>query len=487
MKLLLITGMHRSGTSCLAGCLEQAGVDLGTALLPAAQENALGFKENARVTFLNEDVLANSGHSWDAPPRGGAVWRREDLERRDFFLADHRNLGVVGIKDPRLIFTAENWLALPYETAIVATIRHPLRVVDSLVRRAGGKMSHAYALSLWTAYAQRLLELSERHPITIVDFDAPRRLYLSRIIQIASALGLEKTEKIDFRREGLRHGGDEGTALDDTAVSLHKRLIALANTDTLPIWQGPRSNRSTALPSNPQRMDRCGSDALDAAFFEHSHRRAGAAWDRLSPYLDDLSEWRGALCLASILAQRQGDRQSARVFARRAIEICDEAGVGHWLLACASVDHQPAEALRAAQAAAARLANPCMALAMVGRLQRAAGHMQAARDAFCAALDIDPGHDEAAYGLAALDTANGDYMAAKTVIDRALAERPRDPGLLLWGCRIYLDCGDVGAARNAFNAACKTGRSDPVLKKAIDAAHMSHEGTAGTRSIEEEI
>ena len=51
--LLIITGMHRSGTSALAGMFAKAGAMLGDDLMPAAEDNPLGFWENNKAYFFH--------------------------------------------------------------------------------------------------------------------------------------------------------------------------------------------------------------------------------------------------------------------------------------------------------------------------------------------------------------------------------------------------------------------------------------------------
>ena len=66
-KPIIILGMHRSGTSCLAGTLEQAGVCLGK-VSTNNQFNKKGNREHSDVMQLNNDLLQFNHGSWDKPP-----------------------------------------------------------------------------------------------------------------------------------------------------------------------------------------------------------------------------------------------------------------------------------------------------------------------------------------------------------------------------------------------------------------------------------
>ncbi len=60
---VVILGMHRSGTSAVAGFLAKAGFFAGedADLLAAAEDNPKGFFERADVNALNDNFLAERG------------------------------------------------------------------------------------------------------------------------------------------------------------------------------------------------------------------------------------------------------------------------------------------------------------------------------------------------------------------------------------------------------------------------------------------
>ncbi len=74
-KALLVVGMHRSGTSALAGALSILGVDVGQDLLPARTgENDLGFFELKQVHSFHEHLLLSGGRTWDTPSPLTSSW-----------------------------------------------------------------------------------------------------------------------------------------------------------------------------------------------------------------------------------------------------------------------------------------------------------------------------------------------------------------------------------------------------------------------------
>ncbi len=227
MRVLTVLGMHRSGTSCLAGALEQAGVFLGE-VFTQNPFNARGNRESARVMTLHEGLLADNGHAWDAPPAPGEALRWSPARRaeRDGVIARYADGPTWGFKDPRTLLALPGWReALPgLET--VGTFRHPLAVAGSLAHRNG--LSRERALALWENYNARLLaeHRATGAPLVCFDVDAGEfRASLGRLGQrLALAGDLGATE---FFTDELRHqpaGGD--VPLPPAVADLYARLQA---------------------------------------------------------------------------------------------------------------------------------------------------------------------------------------------------------------------------------------------------------------------
>lgn len=201
---VLILGMHRSGTSCLAGSLEARGLDLG-AVSESDPHNARGNRENVELRELNEAVLEHSGGAWDEPP-DAVAWNHALRERRDALLAGRtRTDGMLwGFKDPRTLVTLPFWLAALRQPILVGTYRHPLAVARSLEARGG--MPIDTGLALWSVYNERLLALRRVRRFPIVRFDIDPESYRRQIDDLAGKLGLPGLDGCeDFRDEALVH------------------------------------------------------------------------------------------------------------------------------------------------------------------------------------------------------------------------------------------------------------------------------------------
>lgn len=157
--VVLVLGMHRSGTSALAGTFSQLGLSLGDELMPATEDaNPKGYFEHMRVVEAHDRLLAAFGMDW-ADPRAlpeswmrhpAAVQARATLKALLLQLLEDGRTVVV--KDPRLCRFVPLWrellgeLGAPAHFAFIA--RHPVEVAASLRRRDGMSEYRAGLLSL---------------------------------------------------------------------------------------------------------------------------------------------------------------------------------------------------------------------------------------------------------------------------------------------------------------------------------------------------
>ena len=64
-QLIVVVGMHRSGTSVVTHALEAMGVKLGNKLMPPSKDNnETGFFEDLEIVTFNEEILNVCGKSW---------------------------------------------------------------------------------------------------------------------------------------------------------------------------------------------------------------------------------------------------------------------------------------------------------------------------------------------------------------------------------------------------------------------------------------
>ena len=223
---MLILGMHRSGTSCLAGCLQAAGLFLGE-VKTQSTHNKKGNRENIAVMRLNDEVLASNGGSWRNPP-ASVVWTGSQLAEGKEVAGTIAREGSWGFKDPRALLTLDGWLDILGKVEFAASFRHPLAVARSLNRRDPA-LSIEEGLQLWQAYNERLVSAAARFPIRLIDYDRSGEAYLDAVVRIAHDLALPEPEAAArFYDDNLRHQAiDETRPIPPALARTYARLQEL--------------------------------------------------------------------------------------------------------------------------------------------------------------------------------------------------------------------------------------------------------------------
>jgi len=207
---LIVLGMHRSGTSCLTGTIEQYGVNLGE-VFTENPFNKKGNRESAAVQALNNDVLAANGGAWDLPV-DVVKWDDDHRARREVILQALKTGSDAwwGFKDPRVLLTLPFWLEGIDSPKFVGTYRHPYRVARSLNHRDRMPTENAYRL--WMTYNRRLLTWCGQYQFGLVDFDVPDDEYDGQVARLLQELGLASRKAGPFFDPSLRHHSGEDFA-----------------------------------------------------------------------------------------------------------------------------------------------------------------------------------------------------------------------------------------------------------------------------------
>ncbi|MBV9571537.1 MAG: hypothetical protein JO056_09895 [Alphaproteobacteria bacterium] len=161
-KVILVVGMHRSGTSALTGTLVEAGAAFGDTALAAGgrPENPLGLVERTDFMALSERALRLLGCSWHDLSEFRPNWDNEQAASirenfRNTVLADLLKHEVSILKDPRLCFLLPLFLPAIPNPAAVLIVRHPGEVALSLQARNGFPLP--FGVALWEAYNRQAL------------------------------------------------------------------------------------------------------------------------------------------------------------------------------------------------------------------------------------------------------------------------------------------------------------------------------------------
>lgn len=167
---IIITGMHRSGTSMVAQLLHKLGVYLGEEDQISnykPEENPDGFWEDPRIFTLNDKLLAKLNSSWDSLEKeffqfdwkiqGGYIEQYKKNAEEILLTISGGNQNW-GFKDPRTMILLPFWKTLCPNAKYILLIRNPLEVAFSLSKRFDNFVDISNALRLWRDYYDLFLE-----------------------------------------------------------------------------------------------------------------------------------------------------------------------------------------------------------------------------------------------------------------------------------------------------------------------------------------
>lgn len=140
MKLVIVTGSGRSGTSSVAGTLKRLGLHIPQPEVEADESNPRGYYEPLWVTEFHKELLNPIPvRTIDSRPRAAAIAAAAvtgefEARLRDWLTGQLDEPQIV-IKDPRAFWVFDLWLRVAEELGAEVTsltmLRHPTEVVRS--------------------------------------------------------------------------------------------------------------------------------------------------------------------------------------------------------------------------------------------------------------------------------------------------------------------------------------------------------------------
>ena len=237
-KLVLVLGMHRSGTSLCANMLHELGVDMAPSH-GASASNARGHWERPRINDLHDEVLALFGRAWNAPTHHLALpegwWTDARVQPIRQMIVAHlqrvmQGATLAGVKDPRTSRLLPMWPsileALNVEPIYVFCVRDPAQVARSISAR--DRLAGDQAAYRWLGYNAQAVAGVGGARVCVVRYEdwfiAPE----AAIARLAAFVGMAaRPELVSVIDEGLRHdalGAAETVA--PVAVSLYEQIGA---------------------------------------------------------------------------------------------------------------------------------------------------------------------------------------------------------------------------------------------------------------------
>ena len=215
-QLVVILGMHRSGTSLITKSIELLGYTLGDNLMPSGVDNPKGFWEDLDIVRFNDKLLASNQTSWDSLLDSGSKAYSRELQQEALTLLESKfsNTDRFIIKDPRMSLLLDFWSRCFVEADIsvhyLAVYRQPLDVAASLHARNGMETEHGLLLTY--AYNRALMTfLGDR--VFIVGYRRFLENPLGELSRIAGRFGEVLDNEAagsfikDFVDPGLSHHG----------------------------------------------------------------------------------------------------------------------------------------------------------------------------------------------------------------------------------------------------------------------------------------
>lgn len=153
-SLIVVLGMHRSGTSAMAGLLSKAGISFGRNLMPPHRDNPKGYFEDNAILNINDAILTAIRSSWyDITPLKFSPEKIKSKKARlmRYVKKQIKRSPILGVKDPRIIRLLPVWLpiikSLRITPRFIIVVRDVREVCRSLNKR--NHMSCLYASVLW--------------------------------------------------------------------------------------------------------------------------------------------------------------------------------------------------------------------------------------------------------------------------------------------------------------------------------------------------
>jgi hypothetical protein len=250
-QAVLITGMHRSGTSSVAGAASLLGAAPPARMLLPAPDNPSGFWESPVIIAANDRILTAGNSTWyDCLGFDYGGLNDHDRNTAATFItasvmAEFPNSGMPLIKDPRICLLLDLWLRalqdMQISTAVLLVLRHPCEVMASMAKR--DLLPAAFTAALWLRYMLAAEYASRSCPRHIVTYDMLLRDWRGTLQQCGHAAAIAWPIAFDavaprmaalLRRE-LRHHHAYTSAQQSVGVPLgrwtdeaYQALAALA-------------------------------------------------------------------------------------------------------------------------------------------------------------------------------------------------------------------------------------------------------------------
>jgi hypothetical protein len=239
--LVFVLGMHRSGTSTLAGVLHHLGCTLPRTPMPASKDNPKGYFESLPISKLNDRILTDAGSQWRDWTRLSAGWLASPMgkatvpEIADLVRDEYGKTPIGVLKEPRICRMVPLWndgidgagfISLP-----VLIHRNPAEVAKSLQARDHIDLSEGYML--WLRHVLDAEAATRGTSRFITNYDLILADWRGEMARLQKKLSLSLPGIDNLRR---------ARAIDDFLSPQLRHFVEspekLSRDDTVPDWVG---------------------------------------------------------------------------------------------------------------------------------------------------------------------------------------------------------------------------------------------------------
>ena len=304
-QIIVVLGMHRSGTSAITRGLQVLGADLGDNLIGGIPDNnEKGFWEDADINAFNDRLLWELGSAWgrlnaiDKQALLGDAFENERKQAQDLLGSKLHDDSIFAFKDPRTTILLPFWQVIFKRLGLapryLVAVRHPVEVASSLGKRDG--FSLLKGVMLWGKYSIAAIRETNHLPRIFVSYAALMQNPRYQLERISAALHLpsphERPKELadyteNFLSNSLRHNIASGNTLSGDAqippfiVEVFQLLQELSNgclvdgsAEFIERWAGieshyqdivPLMNQLDELERSDNERDEGKGSALDGA------------------------------------------------------------------------------------------------------------------------------------------------------------------------------------------------------------------------------
>jgi glycosyltransferase involved in cell wall biosynthesis len=254
IDILVILGMHRSGTSAVARVCNLLGAELGTQLMPPIEgNNPAGFWELEEVARIHDELLGFLDLCWHETGEFPHNWWESPCvipfkDRLIEVLGREVGNSTLGcLKDPRVCRLAPLWIdifkQLSWTPHYLLVIRNPLEVAESLQARDG--FSSFKSSLLWLRHVFEAERYTRGKTRAFISYDDLLNDWRATMVPAWRRLGLgdlkictETTRKIEnFLKTDLRHHTAKAPDIEDEKHTLiaavYKHYLSAIKADNL--------------------------------------------------------------------------------------------------------------------------------------------------------------------------------------------------------------------------------------------------------------